>query len=264
MYGIAAIALGVLGLISRDFAAVWQPIENLIGAADRKLIAVLYAAALLVAGGATLWRKSAQTGLAMLTGLHFLATLGWVPRIVGYWRIYGTWNGFFELFSLVVAGAIAYAVLAPPSSAWRKQTLQTGHYLYAACLLSFAVGHFTALTQTAGMVPKWLPPGQMFWAVATGVFYLLAAAALAVRFKAALAVRLVTVMMLGFAVLAWGPLLLRQPEHFTWAGTAITVALASAAWIVADSLSQRSSESTARAVDSNALQVGSDLANPPV
>lgn len=101
----------------------------------------------------------------------------------------------------------------------------------------------------------------MFWAVATGVFYWLAAMAIGLNIKAALAARWVTVMMLGFAVLAWGPIVWGRPEHFTWAGTVITVTLASAAWIVADSLSRR--ESTARAADPSAIRAGSDLANPP-
>lgn len=230
VYGLAGIALGILGLIYRDFAAVWQPIENLIGGIDRKAIAILYAAAFLIAGVATLWRKTAQTGVLVLAGLHLLSVLGWIPRIAGNWRIYGTWNGFFELFSIFIGGVIAYAMLTG-----RARTVQTGRYLYAICLLSFGVGHFTALKETAGFVPNWLPPGQMFWAVATGVFYWLAAAAIALNIKATLAARLNTAMMFGFAVLAWGPIVWGRPEHFTWAGTVITVTLASAAWIVADS-----------------------------
>jgi hypothetical protein len=233
VYGLAGIALGILGLVSHDFAAVWQPIENLIGSADRKVIAIVYAAGFLIAGAATLWRKTAQTAVLVLAGLHFLSVLGWIPRIAGNWRIYGTWNGFFELFSIVLGGVIAYAALAG-----RERTIQTSRYLYAICLLSFGAGHFTALKETAGFVPQWLPPGQMFWAVATGVFYWLAAVALILNIKAMLAARLVTVMMFGFAVLSWGPLVLGRPEHFTFAGTVITVTLASAAWIVADSLSQ--------------------------
>jgi hypothetical protein len=255
IYGLAGIALGILGLTFRDFAAVWQPIENLIGGTDRTVIAIIYAAGFLIAGIATLWRKTAQTGVLVLTGLHFLSVLGWIPRIAGNWRIYGTWNGFFELFSMVVGGVIAYAMLAH-----RDRTLQTGRYLYAICLLSFGVGHFTAPKETAGFVPQWLPPGQMFWAVATGVFYWLAAVAIVLNIKATLAARLVTVMMFGFAVLSWGPLVLGRPEHFTFAGTVITVTLASAAWVVSDSLAQLGS---ARVADPSYVQVRSDLTNPP-
>lgn len=244
VYGLAGMALGMLGLIFRDFAAVWQPIENLIGGLDRQPIALIYAAGFLGAGIATLLPKTARFGVLALTVLHLFSMLGWIPRVAGNWRIYGTWNGFFELFSLVIAGVIAYALLAPANAAWRARTLQAGHNLYAICLLSFGAGHFTALKETAGFVPQWLIPGQMFWAAATGVFYWLAAASIALDIKAALAARLVTVMMFGFALLAWGPIVWGRPEHFTWAGTAITVTLASAAWIVADSLSQRPSEST--------------------
>ena len=37
-----------------------------------------------------------------------------------------------------------------------------------ACVAVFGVAHFLAVKETAGMVPKWIPPGQMFWARATG------------------------------------------------------------------------------------------------
>jgi uncharacterized membrane protein YphA (DoxX/SURF4 family) len=229
-YGLAGIALGMLGLIFRDFAAVWQPVDNLIGNADRKTVATIYAAAFLIAGVATLWRRTAQGGVLALAALHLLSALGWIPRIAGNWRIYGTWNGFFELFSIFLGGVIAYAMLTR-----HAKIIRSARYPYAICLLSFGMGHFTALKETAGFVPAWLPPGQMFWAVATGVFYWLAAIAIALGIKAALAARLNTAMMLGFAVLAWGPIVWGRPEHFTWAGTVITVTLASAAWVVADS-----------------------------
>jgi hypothetical protein len=46
------------------------------------------------------------------------------------------------------------------------------------------------------MVPKWIPPGQHFWAVATGVAFLLASAAILSGVLAVLAARLLTVMQL--------------------------------------------------------------------
>lgn len=260
VYGLVAVALGVLGWVTRDFAAVWQPIENLIGGADRKPIAIGYAAALLGAGVAAMWRTTARAALVVLAGLHLLSMLGWIPRIVAYPLAVGTWNGFFELFSLVVAGVIAYSALS--RAPWTTRTVRIARRLFAICLISFGASHLLALDETARMVPKWIPLGQQVWAAATGVFYLLAAGAILLKIQAWLAARLVSVMMLGFAVLAWGPLLLRNPVHFTWAGTIITVALASAAWIVADSLSPRAGESGEPAEDSPWTQDGSDLTNP--
>lgn len=234
VYGLAGIVLGVIGLLARDFAAVWQPIENFGVDANREMVACIYAAAFLAAGVAAMWRRTAGAALLVLAALHFISALGWIPRIIGQPDIYGVWNGFFELFSLVIAGVVAYAAVTP-STARTAQIVRVGRVLFGVCAISFAVGHFTAITETAGFVPDWLPPGQRFWAWATGVFHLLAGLALVAGVCAALAARLLTTMMLGFGVLVWLPILLAKPVHFSWAGTAITLALASAAWVIADS-----------------------------
>jgi len=103
-------------------------------------------------------------------------------------------------------------------------------------LLSFGISHFTSSAETAGMVPAWLPPGQLFWAWATGAFYLLASFALLIQRQAVLAARLVVVMMLSFNFLVWLPMLIDKPIHFMWAGNAITFAMAAGAWVIADSI----------------------------
>ena len=95
--------------------------------------------------------------------------------------------------------------------------------------------HRTALSQTAEMVPRWLPPDQRFWAIVTGACHLLAAAALLTGIRAQLAARLLTVMLLGFGALVWAPRLVANPGvHMTWAGNAVNLAIAGAAWVVAD------------------------------
>jgi uncharacterized membrane protein YphA (DoxX/SURF4 family) len=79
----------------------------------------------------------------------------------------------------------------------------------------------------------------MFWAIATAVFFLLAAVAILSGFLAGLASRLLTAMIAGFEALVWAPRLVATPHlHFAWAGNAICLAIAGAAWVVADSISE--------------------------
>ncbi|HKH92594.1 MAG TPA: hypothetical protein VKA54_12360 [Gemmatimonadaceae bacterium] len=89
----------------------------------------------------------------------------------------------------------------------------------------------------AAMVPTWLPPDQRFWIAATGAFQLLAAGALLSGIRAQLAARLLAVMLLGFGALVWASMLAADPgAHMRWAGNAVNLAIAGAAWVVADAL----------------------------
>ena len=232
MYGLSAVFLGIIGLIWRDYAAVWQPIDNLAAGLKNPVAASVYAFAFLAAGIMTLSTRTARFGLPVLVLLHLLAALGWIPRVIGH----GAFNGFFEMFSLTIAGLVAYARLRTLSYERAQQVLEIGRVLFALCLLSFGVTHFIESTATARMVPTWIPGTQMFWALATGAFYVLASISLLIQRKALLALRLVTVMMLAIGIAVWVPMLIDKPIHFMWAGNAITFAMAAGAWVLADSL----------------------------
>jgi uncharacterized membrane protein YphA (DoxX/SURF4 family) len=101
----------------------------------------------------------------------------------------------------------------------------------------FALAHFMALKETAGMVPKWIPPGQRFWGIATGVAHLLAGLSIMTGVLADIASRLFTAMLIAFGILVWVPLLFTPADaHMVWGGNAINLALAGAAWIISDSI----------------------------
>lgn len=234
MYALSAVFLGIIGLIWRDFAGVWQPIDNLGVEFNRTVVASIYAFAFLVSGIATLIPRTARSALPILVLLHLLAALGWIPRVIAH----GAFNGFFEMFSLAIAGAVAYARLGALSYDRAALLIQAGRILFAVCLLSFGITHFLASSETARMVPSWMPGGQLFWAWATGVFYVLAGLALVLQRHALIAARLATMMMLVIGLLVWIPMLIDKPIHFMWAGSAITFALAAAAWVIADSLAK--------------------------
>src|ERR1044072_5213939 len=112
VYGLGAIALGLVGLAWGDFATVWQPIQALPFAVPHRLaLAYVAAAGLLSAGLAIQWRRSARAGLLVLTILYFIFALLWLPRVIGFPQLFGTWGGFLEEMSLVSAAVIVYASL---------------------------------------------------------------------------------------------------------------------------------------------------------
>lgn len=234
MYALSAVFLGSIGLWWRDFAGVWQPLDNL-GDFNRPMVASGYALAFLLAGVASLWRASAGFGLLTVALLHFLAMLGWIPRVIAH----GAWTGFFEMLSLTIAGAVGCASLRP-QSAWASKTIQTGRIAFSICLLVFGLSHFLYSAETARMVPVWLPAGQMFWAYLSGGIYILAGVAIAVDYRGALAAYLTVAMIIVIEALVWLPMLIAKSENFTWSGNAITFGIAAGTWVIADAITRPS------------------------
>jgi hypothetical protein len=107
------------------------------------------------------------------------------------------------------------------------------------CAASFTFEQAIYLHATATLVPKWLPPSQMFWALATTVLFALAAVALLTNRMALLATRLLTAMLVIFGLVVWVPLVFSGPHsHTNWSETAETFAIAGATWILADLLGE--------------------------
>jgi hypothetical protein len=114
-----------------------------------------------------------------------------------------------------------------------------GRILLGICTASFTLEQALYLGATANLVPKWLPPSQMFWAVATTVLFALAAVALLTNRMALLATRLLTMMLVIFGLLVWVPVLLSDPHnHTNWSETVETFAIAGTVWILADILGE--------------------------
>jgi len=221
------LAFGLVTLAWHDYNGWHQP-RYLVDAAG---------AALILGGAAIPFRRTAKPGAAVVGAVYLVFALQCVPGIVAAPRIYNSWGNFFEQFSLVTGAAIVFARL---SSAWSGETLnRIGRILLGVCTASFTLEQAFYLHPTASLVPKWLPPGQMFWAVATTVFFALAAVALLTNRIALLATRLLTLMLVIFGLLVWIPLLLSDPRsHTNWSETVETFAIAGTAWILADLLGE--------------------------
>lgn len=239
VYGLGAIALGLIGLVWRDFALVWQPVP-----ADfphRMDWALAFGAALLLAGLAANVKRTVALGCGALMILYTLCVLLLhAPRVAAHPLAFGPWQGLAEQLALASAGAIALAGSVRMGATASARLARFGRTAFAICLVIFGLAHFVYLSFTAAMVPHWLPPNPRFWTYATGAFHIAAGLALLFGVRARLAAVMLTAMFTGFGVLVHAPLLLADPtSHLNWTGNAMNLALIGAAWVVADSLGRR-------------------------
>src|SRR6202050_3563176 len=169
VFGVAALAFGLITLAWHDYND-WHPLRYIVYAA---------AAAQIFGGAAIQFRRTVKTGAVVLAAVYLVFALLCVPGIVAKPQIYNSWGNFFEQFSLVTGAAIVYARLstARPKT-WSPEMLRRfGRILFGICVASFTLEQAFYLRATANLVPKWVPPTQMFWAVTTTVLFALAAVA---------------------------------------------------------------------------------------
>ncbi len=208
-------------------------------AAHQLRLAIYAASAAQMAGGVAIqFRRGERTGAALLVAGYLTFALLCIPRIVTAPRIYVSWGDFFEQFSMVAGAAIAFGCT---QRSWPSATVaRIGQTLLGICVASFTIEQALYLDATATLVPKWVPPSQLFWAIATTVAFGLAAASLLLNRMTLLGARLLTAMIALFGLLVWVPLIVADPHsHTNWSEGAETFAIAGAVWILADLLGKR-------------------------
>lgn len=245
VYGLAAIGSGVCALAWHDFNN-WQQIKALGDVPHLEVLTHIVATIEILGGAAVQWPRTARAGAAALGTIYFTFALLAVPLIFEHPLVYNSFGNFFEQFSLASGAVILYACFGPIATARTARLARIGYYSFGICVVSFTLEQLFYLSATASLVPKWIPPGQMFWAIATTGAFALAAVALLTGFMARLASRLTTAMIVGFGLLVWLPALFADPHSFVnWSESTLTLAIAAVAWIVADFLGRRrSAEST--------------------
>ncbi len=259
VFGAATAALGIIGLVWADFASNWQPIPpDLPG---RQALAYLAGALLLAGGLAMLAGRATRLGGWLAAAAFAGFSIPWAIRVVRFPEIFGTWGGFAEAFALVLAAVIIAEGALERDRGAAVDAERVCIVAFGVCAMAFGLNHFFALQLTAQMVPSWIPPNQMFWAVATGVFHFAAGLAIVTGIRALLAARLLGGMILGFSALVWLPNLVKAAPggHMVWAGNAVNLALAGAAFVVADAISRRRDRAERR--DWNGGEASDGLAN---
>lgn len=236
VYGLAAIGFGICAIAFHDISN-WLQIKSFGDVAHNEILTDVVAAVEILGGAAVLLPRTIRAGAIALGAIHLAFALLVVPAIIEHPLVYNSFGNFFEQFSFVSGAVILYAGSGPIAPVRTTRPAQIGYYSFGICVLSFGLEQLFYLSPTASLVPKWIPPGQMFWAIATTAAFGLAAVALLTGFKAQLASRLTTAMLVGFGLLVWLPALFADPHSFpNWTESLETLGIAGSAWIVADVL----------------------------
>jgi uncharacterized membrane protein YphA (DoxX/SURF4 family) len=230
------IALGIIGLIKGDCAAVWQPIP-------RSVLALNYLCAVisLACGIGLFWQRARAAAVGvLLTYLLLWLLLLRVPAMCLSPDVEHWW-AVCKTAVMAAAAWVLYVWFASDrdrqrfSFATGDKGLRIARVLYGLALIPFGIAHFAYLENTVPLVPGWLP-WHRFWAYFTGYAFIAAGVAVVIGVYARLAAVLAALQIGMFTLLVWVPIVAAgSRDAFQWSETVVSTALAVAAWVVADS-----------------------------
>jgi hypothetical protein len=246
IFSIGTAAAGLLDLVFGEFEAAHQPIQALGDhIPGQQIMAYIAAVWLVVAGIAISWRPTTRAGAAASGLVYSIFGAFWLPRLYTAPHAMGfsisiiivVLSGLAQQLILVAAAVLVYLIASEPNSERQCRLAIVAIWTFGLCCITFGLAHFAAVQATASFVPAWIPLGQSFWAIATGISFVLAGLAILSRILAVLAARCLAVMLLGFSVLDLGPRVFAGPhDHVVWGGNAYNLAAVGAAWIIAESM----------------------------
>jgi uncharacterized membrane protein len=241
VYGLGVMALGMACLAFGEFDPGQRVPEQF---PARTVLAYAAGAFMVVAAAAVEWRRTAAWGAAALTVYYtlFVVILMNGRLLLTDYAVYVTYENIAMQLAIAAGGLIVFATTAKIDAidaALVARLTRLGRLAFGVCALIFGGAHFVYMNLTAPLVPKWLPPTQLFWGYATGVGFVAAGVAILTGVQARLAAILVTAMLVSFGLLVNELILLADhSSHWNWSESAVNLAVTGAAWVVADSLAR--------------------------
>jgi len=247
-YGLGTALAGILNIVWGDFDASHQPIKSLgKNVAGQHILAYFAGVWLVAAGLAILWRRSARIGAAASAIVYLIFAAFWLPRYYAGihalgWRIdvlLGISFGFAQQFLLVAPAAILYVSAASSDSLMQERAAIAARWMLGLPPIVFGLAHFAGIRVFASIVPQWMGFGY-FWAVLTGIAFLLAGCAICSGIMDVLAARLLALMLLLFeGLVEIPPIFIRLHNQATWGAAVYNLAAIGACWIFAEFLATR-------------------------
>jgi uncharacterized membrane protein len=247
-YGLGTALTGILNIAWGDFDASHQPIKALVtNVAGQHILSYVASVWLMAAGLAILWRRSARIGAAASAIVYLTFAALWLFRCYAGihalgWRIdviAGTAFGLAQQLMLVAPAATVLASTASPDSLLQKRAPIAGRWMLGLPPILFGLFHLIGVRVFAAIVPQWMGFGY-FWAVLTGIAFILAGLAICSRIEDVLAARLLALMLLLFeGLVEVPPIFIRLHNQATWGAAVYNLPAIGACWILAEFLASR-------------------------
>ena len=243
LFAIGMIGLGVVALVYRDFALVWQPVPE--GIPGRTALACAAGVIMLLGGIGLLFSATAAWSSRILFPYLIVWLLLKVPALFVAPQIEAVWLGFGELAVLLTGGWVLFARLgdvregSPLRFAANENAVRVARVLFALSLIPIGLSHIVYVKQTAEFVPAWLPY-RVGWAYLTGAGQI--AAGLGVLFSVLpqVAAWAEAGMISLFTLLVWAPAIIAAPTtRLPWTAFFISWAIAAAAWAMAQNITSK-------------------------
>jgi uncharacterized membrane protein len=237
IYGLGLMAMGLACLAFREFDP-GQPVPD--NFPYRTILAYVAGAFIVVAAAAVEWRRTAAWGAAALALYYGVVVVILLDgrQLLAQYAGYGIYESLSMQLALTLGGLLVYVSVANIDATLSARLTRLCQLAFGICALIWGRAHFVYMNFTAPLVPKWLPPSQVFWGYVTGVCFIAAGLAILTGIKARLAAILLTVMIACFGLLVNDRILLTGvlSSHWNWSESSINLALIGVAWLVADSL----------------------------
>jgi hypothetical protein len=234
VFGAAAAWFGVIALMWHD-ADTWQNLQHIWSLPFGSIIGGSLMTAQIAGGIGIQYPRTARLSSVVLGVVYLCFSLACIPDIMAASNVYERYGGSFFLFFSLLCGAMALYAATEPNAARAVVFGRPARLGLGVCAISFALGQIFLPRETAQLVPKWIPPNQMFWAILTTAAFGVAAIAILLNRQARLAMRLMMLMLALFDVMVWIPQLIAHPKaHFNWSECVLTFLVTGAAGVVAD------------------------------
>lgn len=249
VYGLAAVATGIVDLMWGAFDPAEQPIQafgdHVPGA---HIFALLVGLALVVGGICVLYRRTARIGAPILAVVYALFAIFYLPRFITAPHYLGqhvsvyvsVLVGVCQQVIVICAAALIAAASDGGTSSRNDRLTRTVRWAFGLSVMVFGCNHLLSIRASAPFVPGWMPLGPSFWVAFTGVAFVLAGIAVIIRFADVLAARLLSVMLLVFSSTTLASFLIAAPKmEGNWGANTYNIVAAASAWILADWLADR-------------------------